>query len=124
MDFLLPFLVVLCIFLIIIALLLFLKTASLQNEISELRFRKASQSVKYGKISEQFIPFIKKFPFLPDTFRFLGNPIDGIAFGDDEIVFCEFKASASQLSQKQRKIRDLVKNKKVSWLEFRLDSEP
>ena len=50
----------------------------------------------------------------------MGQPIDYISFGDDEITFIEVKSGNSQLSQKQRHIRDLVKAKLVSWKEVRI----
>jgi len=46
-------------------------------------------------------------------------PIDGISFDDDSIKFIEIKTGTSQLNKKQRKIRDLIKNKKVEWHELR-----
>lgn len=96
------------------------KIFSLREELSDLRFKKSSQSVKYGRLAEQFIPFSQQFPFEPEHFRFLGEPVDGISFNENEIVFCEFKAASSQLSQKQKRIKDLVQGKKVAWLEFRM----
>lgn len=91
---------------------------SLRRELSELRFQKSSQSVKYGKLTEQWIPFSEQFPYPAEKFRFLGEPIDGIVFEDDEIVLCEFKASNSKLNEKQRRIKELVEKKRVKWLEF------
>ncbi|MDD5162811.1 MAG: Holliday junction resolvase-like protein [Candidatus ainarchaeum sp.] len=113
-------------FLAIVVLALFLvfllyRLQSLRNSLSDLEFRKGSQSVKYGKLTEQWIPFSEKFPFPSNNFRFLGNPIDGIAFNDDKIVFCEFKANTAGLSEKQKRIRELVQNKKVEWLELRVE---
>jgi len=100
---------------------LIMKVFRLKEEIADLRFRKSSQAVKYGKLTEQFIPFIEQFPFNPEKFRFLGNPIDGLVFEDDEIVFCEFKTGSSSLNQNQKRAKQLVKDKKVKWLEFRID---
>ena len=94
------------------------KVFSLRERIKDLKFEKSSQSVKYGKLTEQFIPFAETFPFNPEKFRFLGNPIDGIVFLENEIIFCEFKTGSSQLSQKQRQIKQLVNEKKVKWFEF------
>ncbi|MFH1587406.1 MAG: Holliday junction resolvase-like protein [Candidatus Diapherotrites archaeon] len=99
---------------------LILYVLHLRKQLTEISFRKSSQSVKYGKMTEQWLPFTKDFPFRSEDFRFLGNPIDGIVFEDDEIVFCEFKTSKSQLSEKQKKIRELVKKKKVDWFEYRM----
>ena len=96
------------------------KVLSLQRELSELVFKKSSQAVKYGKLTEQFIPFSETFPFEPEKFRFLGNPIDGIVFSDDKIIFCEFKTASSGLSPKQRRIKQVVEAKRVEWLEFRI----
>jgi predicted Holliday junction resolvase-like endonuclease len=79
--------------------------------------------VKYGKTSEQWIPLSEKFPYDKQKFRFLGNPIDGIAFLDDKIVFCEFKTHSAQLSPTQKNIRDLVERKKVEWMEMRMDEK-
>ncbi len=116
------------IFLLGISIALFLalvflakKFFSLKQDFEDLRFRKTSQSVKYGQLTEQFIPFIDSFPYDPQQFRFIGNPIDGVVFDDNAIVFCEFKTATSALSQRQREIKRLVEEKKVKWLEFRID---
>ncbi|MCR4369398.1 MAG: endonuclease [archaeon] len=92
----------------------------LEQHLEETRFSKSSMSVKYGKMTEQFIPFTKDFPFNPEEFRFLGNPVDGIVFSEDKIVFAEFKTASSQLSRKQKNIRDLVNAKKVEWFEYQM----
>ncbi len=95
----------------------YLKNKELKKEIKSLS---KGLSVKYGKTMEQLIPFTKKFPFPIESFRFLGSPIDGIAFDDNEIVFIEFKTGKSNLSEKEKKIKKLVENKKVRWLEIRV----
>ena len=99
----------------------FWKEASeLKQELESLQFAKSSQSVKYGKLSEQWIPLSEQFPYNPESFRFLGNPIDGVAFEEDKIVFCEFKANKSQLSEKQKRIKELVEGRKVEWFELKM----
>ncbi len=109
------------IFLLAIILFLFYRKASgLEQQLEELSFQKASQSVKYGKITEQFVPFLDDLPFSSENFRFLGSPIDGVAFEPDSIVFCEFKAADSKLSPLQQRIKGLVEAKKIEWVEFRL----
>jgi len=112
------FLICLSIALFLALLFLIRKVLSLRERIAGLKFEKGSQAVKYGQLTEQFIPFTETFPFEPSSFRFIGKPIDGVAFTDDEIVFCEFKTGVSQLSQRQRGIKQLVEAKKVKWLEF------
>ncbi len=96
------------------------KVLSLRDTIERLKFEKGSQSVRYGKMTEQFIPFMERFPFNPEQFRFLGSPIDGVLFDDEQIVFCEFKTGSSSLNQRQRQIKQLVKEKAVKWFEFRV----
>jgi predicted Holliday junction resolvase-like endonuclease len=100
---------------------LYQRIRELSEYTNSLQFSKQSQSVKYGKMSEHWIPLSEKFPYDKTRFRFLGNPIDGIAFLDDKIVFCEFKANTSKLSTSQENIRELVKNKKVEWHELRME---
>jgi len=67
------------------------------------------------------LPFSKKFPYNSQNFRFIGKPIDGVSFEDDKIVFVEFKTNKSQLTESQRRARELIKEKKVEWLEFRVE---
>jgi len=114
------FLALISLALFLILLFLIKKLLSLRATIENLKFEKSSQSVKYGKMTEQFIPFTENFPFNPGHFRFLGSPIDGIVFDDEQIIFCEFKAGQSQLNQRQRQIKQLVKDKQVKWLELRI----
>ncbi len=96
------------------------KFRALEAELSALEFKKQSQSVKYGKLTEQWIPFSAEFPFPAEEFRFIGSPVDGVAFTDDRIVFCEFKAAGSRLSEKQKSIKELVRKKMVEWLELKV----
>lgn len=76
-------------------------------------YRRKSQSSRYGKLTEQFLPLADKFPWDPGKFRFLGTPIDGIQFEEDRIILVEFKAADSHLSLNQRNIRSLVNDGKV-----------
>lgn len=106
--------------LILLCFFLYQKAALLENNVSELKTAKQSQSTKYGKLAEQWIPFMDSFPYNPQNFRFIGSPIDGVAFEEDCVYFCEFKFSGSGLSEKERKIKKLVEEGKVKWIEFRL----
>lgn len=99
---------------------LFKRVNELSAYLNDLTFSKQSQSVKYGKMSENWIPLSEKFPYDKEKFRFLGNPIDGIAFLDDKIVFCEFKAGSARLSTVQENVKRLVNEKKVEWMELRV----
>ena len=108
---------------ILAALLLFVLFSlfSLKSKFGNLQFSKQSQSVKYGQLTEQWLPFSKNFPYNSQNFRFVGKPIDGIAFEDDKIVFVEFKTNKSQLSEVQKRVKELVKEKKVEWFELRAE---
>jgi predicted Holliday junction resolvase-like endonuclease len=86
---------------------------------SELGHRKSSE-VRLGRISESLAPFLDGWPWDPNSFRFLGNPIDGIQFNQDELVFVEIKTGKSRLSASQRWIKDLITQGKVSFATFRI----
>ena len=100
----------------VIAILIFV-AVRLAKKLSAVSFQKSSLSSRYGKLSEQFMPFLKDYPYNPQQFRFLGSPIDGVQFEDDKIVFVEFKAADSHLSERQKKIKVLVDSKKVEFRE-------
>ena len=108
------------ILILVIGALVFL-ILQLQKKLDEIQFSKSSQSVKFGQMSEQWLPFSKNFPYSSKTFKFLGQPIDGIAFEDGKIVFCEFKTGSSQLSDRQKQIKKLVEGKKIEWFEMRMN---
>ena len=91
----------------------------LRTALGEERTRRGSLASTYGRISEQWFPLTDAFPYDSRGFRFLGSPIDGIQFEEERIIFCEFKANRSELSEGQRRIRDLVRQGRVEWQEFR-----
>ena len=92
----------------------------LYRRLEQERFRNRSQSTRYGRITEQFLPLVDSFPWDPSRFRFLGSPIDGVQFEDDRIILVEFKAANGQLSKYQRHIRDLVNARKVDFEVIRM----
>lgn len=113
----LKFILLMAIVLIFLTILYFRTLKS----IFQLKFQKRSLSSRYGKAVENFMPFLQDFPYNPENFRFLGNPIDGISFEEDKIVFMEFKTASSKLSDKQKNIKELVEDKKVDFQEIRID---
>ncbi len=82
---------------------------------NKLLSQKKSSEIVLGQVSEKLVPFLDVFKHDPQEASFIGQPIDYIIFGKDEITFIEVKSGNSKLTSKQRKIRDLVKNKKVEW---------
>jgi predicted Holliday junction resolvase-like endonuclease len=79
-----------------------------------------------GKTLERFVPFLEKFSYDAHDVRWLGDPIDLIIFdgyaekNPKKIVFCEVKSGESKLTDGQKKIKELVENRKVEWEEFRV----
>ena len=110
---------ILIIALIVLATILVWRLRVLSRQIKELKFMKKSGEVLHGKSWENFAPFMEQYPYDPEHFRFLGNPIDGLSFEDDHIAFIEFKTGSSKLSDKQRGIKDLVEKGRVEWKEIR-----
>lgn len=88
-----------------------------------------SRSVLSGMFSEQLAPFLPNFNFKPTECRFLGKPVDFIVFKGldnkkiDEIIFVEVKSGKSKLSSVEKSLKEAIKNKKVSWKEYRVPEE-
>lgn len=85
-----------------------------------------SSAVVSGKVSEHLAPYMDAFPYNPKDARFLGTPVDLLVFDglseDDlrEIVFLEIKSGGSTLTTRERRVRDAVLTRRVSWKEFRV----
>ena len=114
------FLVVLVLFLSSIIYFQVKRNRALKDNLEDTLYKKQSLSSKYGKMTEQFLPFLEEYPYDPQNFRFIGSPIDGIQFEDDKIVLVEFKVANSRLTEKQERIRDLVDKKRVEFEEHRI----
>ncbi len=90
---------------------------------------KKSREVLTGQFSEQLAPYLPNFPYSPTECKFIGKPIDLIVFkGLDkkepsEVIFVEVKSGESKLSTVERKLRDVIKNKKVKWKEYRINQD-
>lgn len=86
-----------------------------------------SQSVTIGKMTEHIVPYLPGFRFNPADARFIGSPIDFVVFdglGDGEvrkIVFVEIKTGASNLSSRERSVRNAVQDKNIEWLEIKVN---
>ena len=111
-------LITLVLVLVFIIVVLVWRVIKLKGTIDSILFDKKGLSVRYGKMSEQFFPFLKDYPYEPGNFRFIGSPIDGVQFEKDKVVFIEFKTGNSSLSQKQKEIKDLVEKKRVEFGEI------
>ena len=96
------------------------RNAELESLLNDTISRKQSLSTKYGKMTEQFMPFLETYPYDKQNFRFIGSPIDGVQFEKDKIIFVEFKAGEHQISVNQKLVRELVEHGKVKFEEFRI----
>lgn len=74
---------------------------------------------RIGKLtSQQYHMFMKQYPYNPDNFRYLGDPIDGIQFEEDKILFVWFKTRKTIRTPEQDHIKNLLENGNVSWFEW------
>jgi predicted Holliday junction resolvase-like endonuclease len=80
-----------------------------------------SQAVTMGKVTEHFIPYLPEFGYNPQDARFIGNPIDFVVFDGlsegnlRQVVFVEVKTGTSALSKRERWVRDVVRQGKITW---------
>lgn len=109
--------------------------AFLYFQIWRLRYTRAlrldavqrSQAVTVGKVTEQIVPFFPEFAWNPKDARFLGTPVDfvvfdGLAEGDvRRVVFVEVKTAGAGLSARERQVREAVQDRRVAWVELRVD---
>ncbi|MEM5870784.1 MAG: Holliday junction resolvase-like protein [Candidatus Aenigmatarchaeota archaeon] len=102
-----------------------------EKRIREDAIEKSSLTI-LGKVSEQLAPLIlfKNYNINLKDLRFIGSPIDFIAFKNlsedkpEKILFIEVKFSKnSQLSEKERMVRDLINKKKIEFLEINIEDE-
>jgi predicted Holliday junction resolvase-like endonuclease len=87
-----------------------------------------SMAVTVGKVHEQLVPWLPDFGFNPKDARFLGSPIDFVVFdgldaGDVlRVVFVEVKTGGSDLSTRERRVRDAIRAGRVEWVEHRVST--
>jgi predicted Holliday junction resolvase-like endonuclease len=94
------------------------------------RSKKIQRSVLGGLFSEQIAPFLPGFPeeLRASEARFIGKPIDFLIFKGmdeqniEEVVFVEVKTGKAQLNAQERKLREVIEQKKVRWCEYRIDT--
>ena len=88
---------------------------------------KRSRAVLNGQLSEQLAPFFPDFPANPTEIRFIGQPVDYIAFNSSsqgtisDISFIEIKTGSSTLSPVEKALKDAIEKKKIKYIEYRAD---
>jgi len=84
-----------------------------------------SRAVLAGQIGEQLAPWLPGFPCDAADVRFVGKPVDFVAFpgastgSPREVVFIEVKAGDAKLSAPERALRQAVLEGRVRWVEYR-----
>ena len=88
---------------------------------------KRSKAVIGGQVAEQIAPFLPDFPANPSDVRFIGKPVDYIAFSGlsekdriDEILLIEVKTGKSMLNQHEREIKKAVAEGRMRYVEYRI----
>jgi predicted Holliday junction resolvase-like endonuclease len=105
------------------------------EEIKKQKGRAASAHTTKGQILEKWCPFLEHPEIDPDweakNWSFMGQPIDYIIFDwrenkeinvvDGKVIMLDVKSGKSQLTTKQRRIRDLIQAGRVEWRTIRLE---
>ncbi len=88
---------------------------------------KRSREVLGGQFGEQIAPYMPGFPCNPGDCKFLGQPVDFIAFPGSaegkpirEVMFIEVKSGGSHLSEREKQLKSAIKNGEVRYIEYRL----
>jgi predicted Holliday junction resolvase-like endonuclease len=88
-----------------------------------------SREVLGGKFAEKLAPYFPNFKYDPTELRFIGEPIDYIVFrgastkNPSEIIFLEVKSGDANLTPVQKKWREVIESKKISWEVYRVPKE-
>ncbi|MCQ2575576.1 MAG: Holliday junction resolvase [Treponema sp.] len=88
---------------------------------------KRSKAVRGGQTAEQFAPFNENFPCNPADAKFLGKPVDYVAFKGleesdkvEEILLIEIKTGESKLSSREKEIKKAVQEGRFRYVELKL----
>ena len=91
-----------------------------------LKSQKGSKAVGIGFIYERLAPTLEGFTFNKNDCRSMFDPIDYVIFEGlsekqkvEKIIFMDIKSGKARLSQKQRKIKEAVDNKKVQFKTYK-----
>ena len=114
----------------VLFLLFMIQTVRLHKNHNSIRKDaiKRSRSVIGGQVAEQIAPFLPGFPCDAADARFIGKPVDFIAFpglnsGDkvNEVLLIEVKTGKSNLNGREREVKRAVAEGRVRYVEYRAD---
>ncbi len=86
-----------------------------------------SRSVIKGQVAEQIAPFLPNFPANSSEVRFIGKPLDFVAFNGmsegkiEDISFIEVKTGSSELSPIEKSLKEAVRLGKIKYVEYRIN---
>lgn len=118
------------IFTAILFILLIIQTIRLHRGHSAIRSDaiKRSRSVIGGQVAEQLAPFLPGFPCHPGDARFIGKPVDFIAFPGltedntvHEVLLIEVKTGKSALSGREKEVKRAIAEGRVRYVEYRAE---
>lgn len=110
-------------------LLLIIQKISFMKKRGKLRKDaiKRSKAVIGGQVAEQIAPLLPDFPSPLADARFIGKPVDFIAFPGleesdkvKEILLIEVKTGNSALSEREKEVRRAVEEGRVKYKEYRI----
>ncbi len=114
----------------VLLILLIIQTIRLHSGNSKIRRDaiKRSRSVIGGQLAEQVAPFLPGFPCNPGDARFIGKPVDFIAFPGltedntvHEVLLIEVKTGKSSLSGREKEVKRAVTEGRVRYVEYRVE---
>lgn len=81
-------------------------------------------------MTEQIAPFLPGFPCNPSDARFIGKPVDFVAFPGlydtghiDEILLIEVKTGESELSAREKEVQNAIQEGRIRYVKYRWKSE-
>jgi len=114
---------------ILFAVLLLVQHIRFQFKLRTVRkdTLKRSKAVRGGQTAEQFAPFHKDFPCNPADAKFLGKPVDFVAFKGleesdtvEEILLIEIKTGESKLTSREKEIKKAVQEGRFRYVELNI----
>lgn len=123
---------IVAIIILLLILLFIIQTIRLHSKRANLRSDaiKRSRAVIGGQVVEQVAPFLPNFPCSPSDARFIGKPVDFVAFPGlsendtvKEVLLIEVKTGKSALNNREKEIKKAVNEGRVRYIEYRLANE-
>lgn len=117
---------------LLLIIMFVIQTIRLHSKRSNLRSDaiKRSRAVIGGQVVEQVAPFLPNFPCSPSDARFIGKPVDFVAFPGlsendsvKEVLLIEVKTGQSTLNNREKEIKKAVNEGRVRYIEYRLANE-